>query len=215
MTALLKKAARWWRAEKSTARDAGEPWVRVVRAADAEFDQRHGVDTGGIVDLRDLRVVGGNRRYGVNHVAILPAEFEAAFAALPRPVDGHIFVDIGCGKGRALLLAARHPFARLVGVEFAEVLVDAARRNTETLGVPVDLHCADATGFRFPPGPLVIYLYNPFGPAVMDMVARHSAQAPGPVQVMYLNPFQEASWLAAGFRVAARGPTFAIYTCGR
>jgi hypothetical protein len=32
---------------------------------------------------------------------------------------------------------------------------------------------------------------------------------------MYLNPFQEASWLAAGFRVAARGPTFAIYTCGR
>jgi len=212
MTAMLQKTVRWWRRLTSTAPDAEEPWLQAVRAADAEFDRHHGVDTGGIVELFGLRIVGGNRRHGVKHVAILPAEFEAAFAALPRPVAGHTFIDMGCGKGRALLLAARYPFARLVGVEFARVLVRAARRNTEALGVSVDLHWADAAGFRFPPGPLVIYLYNPFGRAVMDAVARNVAQATGPVQVMYLNPVQEESWPAAGFRVAARGPTFAIYT---
>lgn len=208
MRALLAQAARWWRRLKGTSMD--EPWVQAVRTADAEFDQHHRVDTGGIVGLRGLRVRGGNRRHGVQHVAILPAEFEAAFAALPDPVAGHTFVDLGCGKGRALLLAARHPFARLVGVEFAPALLDAARRNTAALALPVELYCADAAGFRFPPGPLVIYLYNPFGAPVMDAVARHAALAPGPVQVMYLNPFQEACWHAAGFRTVARGPTFAI-----
>lgn len=212
MTALRQRAARWWRRLAGAGAESGEPWVQAVLAADAAFDKRHQVDTGGIVELNRLDVVGDNRRHGVKHVAILPAEFDSAFAALPRPVDGHTFVDVGCGKGRALLLAARRPFSRLVGVDFAPALLDAARRNTQALGVPVELHCADAAGFQFPPGPLVIYLYNPFGPAVMDAVARHAAEATGPVQVMYLNPFQEGSWLSAGFKVAARGPTFAIYS---
>jgi SAM-dependent methyltransferase len=212
MTALRKQAARWWKRLTGAGAESAEPWVQAVRTADAEFDQRHGVDTGGIVELHRLDVVGDNRRHGVKHVAILPAEFDAALSALPWPVVGSTFVDVGCGKGRALLLAARQPFTRLVGLDFAPALIDAARRNTRALGVPVELHCADAAGFQFPPGPLVIYLYNPFGPAVMDAVARHAAEATGPVQVMYLNPFQEGSWLAAGFKVAARGPTFAIYT---
>lgn len=206
------RAAHWWRRLTGGVAGADAGWVQAVHAADADFDRRHGVDTGGIVELHRLPVVGANRRHGVKHVAVPPDEFEAAFAALSGPVAGHTFVDIGCGKGRALLMAARHPFARLVGVEFAPALAEAAHRNTRALAVPVELHCADAADYRFPDGPLVIYLYNPFGRQVMDAVARHAAQAPGPVQVMYLNPFQEQSWLKAGFQVTARGPTFAIFT---
>lgn len=185
-------------------------WRQAVRAADAEFDRRHGVRTGGIVELGGLAVVGGHRRHGVAHVASLPQEFDAAFSDLPAPVAGHTFVDLGCGRGRALLLAASHPFAALVGVEFAPALLADARRNTAGLPLPLSLHCADAAAFDFPRGPLLLYLYNPFGAPVMDAVARRAARAEGPVQVVYVNPFHEASWHAAGFRTVARGAAHAI-----
>jgi SAM-dependent methyltransferase len=212
---MLKWASRW-RAALATCwgRLLGrEPeWVRAVRAADAAFDGQHGVQTGGIVELGGLAVVGPHRQHGVSHVASLPQEFDAAFDDLPVSVAGHTFVDMGCGRGRALLLAARRSFSALVGVEFAPALLADARRNTAGVTLPLALHCADAAAFELPGGPLVIYLYNPFGAPVMDAVARRAAAAHGPVHVVYINPFHEASWHAAGFRTVARGATHAILT---
>lgn len=208
--------AHGWRetARRIRRRIRSEPepaWLEELRAADAEFDRRHGVDTG-IADLRDLTVESGNKRHGVRHIGVPPAEFQAAFEALPVEPSGFSFVDVGAGKGRALLLASRHPFKRLVGVEFARELVDAAQGNLERLQPRVELLCQDATEYVFPDGPLVIFLYNPFGAEVMHRVVQRAAQAPGPVWVMYLNPLEEACWIDAGFRRVANGPTFSILT---
>jgi cyclopropane fatty-acyl-phospholipid synthase-like methyltransferase len=42
-----------------------------------------------------------------------------------------VFVDIGCGKGKPLLIAARFPYVvRAMGVELSEALCQAARRTT-------------------------------------------------------------------------------------
>lgn len=201
--------ARRMRRKLLPARDPA--WLQQLRAADADFDRQHGVDTG-IAELGGLSVSGDNKRHGVRHIGVPPAEFQVAFDALPADPAECSFVDIGAGKGRALLLASKHPFRRLVGVEFARELVEAAQSNLQRLQPRVELLCQDATEYVFPDGPLVIFLYNPFGAEVMRRVVQRAAQAPGPVWVMYLNPFEEACWTDAGFRRVANGATFSILT---
>jgi hypothetical protein len=191
--------------------DPDPAWLEDLRTVDADFDRQHGVDTG-MAELRDLSVVSDNKKHGVRHIGVPPTEFQLAFDALPVNPAECSFVDIGAGKGRALLLASKHPFQHLVGVEFARELVDAAQVNLRHLQPRVELLCRDATEYVFPEGPLVVFLYNPFGAEVMRRVVQRAVQAPGPVWVMYLNPLEEACWTDAGFRRVANGPTFSILT---
>ncbi len=78
--------------------------------------------------------------------------------------------------GRVLLLAARRPFKTVIGVEVSPALVEIARENLaaarDPLRVARDLRLvrADASTYRFPPGDLVVYLYNPFAAPVLDAV---------------------------------------------
>lgn len=62
----------------------------------------------------------------------------------PRP--GERAVDIGCGRGAALLqLAARvGPAGSVVGVDLAPRMVEAARAEAARAGIAVELHLGDA-----------------------------------------------------------------------
>jgi hypothetical protein len=62
-------------------------------------------------------------------------------------------------------------------VEFARELVEIAQRNLATInrdfpGGASVVH-QDASLYDFPRGPLVVYLYNPFGPEVMGRVIQN------------------------------------------
>jgi len=41
------------------------------------------------------------------------------------------FIDIGCGKGRVLLMAAEHGFRKIIGIDFAADLCLTARGTVE------------------------------------------------------------------------------------
>lgn len=185
-------------------------WIKEIIAIDTQFDNDSGFNSGGIVNLKKLTITGANKEFGHRYIAIRPDEFDAAFKALPINVSGFTFIDIGSGKGRALILAARHPFKQIIGVEFARELHMAAQANATRLNAPITNLWMDATQYSFPAGPLLIYLYNPFGAPIMDQVAKNASLASGPVFVMYLNAFQEKSWTDCGFTRIAQGPTFSI-----
>lgn len=52
-----------------------------------------------------------------------------------RPKD-FVFIDYGCGKGRALFIAAEHSFKAAIGIEYASDLASIAKRNIElTMGI--------------------------------------------------------------------------------
>jgi SAM-dependent methyltransferase len=190
-------------------------WVKKKRVVDAQFDSALGVDTGGITVLKRLDVAG-DAQDGVPHIASDPDEFSAAMAALGIDFTRFTFVDLGAGKGRALLLAARHGFRRIVGVEFARELVEVAQRNLkvagDAAGVTTILH-QDATTYDLPDEPLVLFLYNPFGARTMEAVARRTRASfdrnPRPLHVVYVVPEQLQAWVDAGF-VAERRDHFAI-----
>jgi predicted RNA methylase len=162
------------------------------------FDEVHGTDTARILVGRELGP-------GVNRGGHLVSRYETTSAAAIRTaldsltvdLSDFVFVDLGCGKGKPLMIAAAYPFRRLIGVDISPACVDIARRNIALYGPEridpsrVELLAMDVEDFAFPDDPLVIYLFNPFPARLMErvMATLESSlrDAPREVVIVYVN----------------------------
>ena len=77
-----------------------------------------------------------------------------------------VVVDLGCGKGLAVLVAAEHPVRRVIGVELVPELAVAAQANVERnhrrLRSPVEIIATDVLDWSVPDDVTVVYAYSPF-----------------------------------------------------
>jgi SAM-dependent methyltransferase len=166
---------------------------RFKAEADQAFDEEWGVDTGGTQLLAELTIDSPNAALGGSHIATGPRQFHRAMSGLDIDPANCTFVDLGSGKGRALMMAADYPFAAITGVEFAEELDAIARRNLARLGDPrVTCHLGDAEEFDYRPTDLVVFMNNPFDPPLVERIARRLEATlrdhPRTVRVVYINP---------------------------
>lgn len=132
----------------------------------------------------------------------------AALAAVPARPEEHTFVDLGSGKGRAVLLAATRPYRAAVGVEHRAALHAAATRNLAAFAgharCPVVFLHGDAAEQPLPDGPLVLWMFNPFG---AEVVAAALAR-PSPHHdhwLVYVEPRELPTARAAGFDPVTEG----------
>ena len=137
-----------------------------------DFDVRYGTDTGGIEPLWKLHISSPNRYRGVRYQATGQDELIDAVQFIGDDPQAFTFVDVGCGKGRTLLVAANLGFKQVIGVEFAAELVAIAKRNAARLGIQnITVLHRDAAEFQFPDDDdLMVYFYNPFNREVMSRV---------------------------------------------
>jgi SAM-dependent methyltransferase len=182
------------------------------------FDAAHGTDTAAVLVGRELGPVATRDGHLVIHYET------TSEAAIRLPLDGlgadfggFAFVDLGCGKGKPLLVAASYPFRRLAGVDVSPACIAVARRNVARYGpqridpARVRLLIGDAEDFVFPEEPLVVYLYNPFPGAVLERVVANIEaslrERPRPCAVVYVNPHALAALAAS--ELFGRLPTIA------
>jgi SAM-dependent methyltransferase len=183
------------------------PARRRVRAEALAFDRRYGTDTASSQAIDEALP---NVEHAVRYQPSGRDMFDQILRLLDVDCARFTFVDIGSGKGRVLLFASDHPFARIVGVEFSPRLHAIAENNVRIYRGELQRCFAitplfgDATSVTLPPGPLFIYLYNPFSEPIMSgfvaNLRRALDAAPREVWVAYLNPveraaFDNASWL--------------------
>lgn len=172
------------------------------------FDAKHGTDTTGLVQIVELPGFVG-RFDDIPGYGTLPASM---ITDILRAVDvdhaQYVFVDLGSGKGRVVLLAGESPYKRVVGVEIAGPLHEIAQRNLERYrgerrAGAVELVCSDVLEWELPPDPLVFYIGNALSPRVLrDFLARVEASLrahPRDVYFMYAHPQEEAVLAEQGF----------------
>ena len=175
-------------------------WVRenIVQRA---FERRYNVETERPVMLEDLGLDAPGR------LEYRPTQWRAFKQMLPRDQVGpdDVFCDLGCGMGRAVLLAARYPFKRVIGVELAPELAEIARRNVDQVRAKVEARdveivTADATAYPIPDDLTVLYLYNPFMGEIFDRVVENVVasvdRAPRRLRVIYRHPTEDAKLMA-------------------
>jgi SAM-dependent methyltransferase len=168
-------------------------WLRSQRQRDIEFDRASGMDTKGLMGLWRLGIRSDNVRHGNRYEAVDAEVLRRALEGIGRAFHDFAFIDLGCGKGRALFIASKFGFSRVIGVEFAPRLAAIAEENCRRSGICATVVPQDAARFPFPPGNLVVFLFNPFGPAVLTPVMDHLTEGPvGERYIIYVNPKHRA-----------------------
>jgi hypothetical protein len=192
-------------------------YLEAKEQQDALFDAQYKTDTSGIQPLHELLIDSESAQYGVAHNASPPDDFTEAMLALDISLEDFTFVDLGSGKGRALIMASHYPFKGIIGVEFARELHETARRNARVLNDRrvVCVH-DDAGSFELPEGNLLLYMYNPFDEPVVRKVAAHALASyradPREIWMVYLNPRASRAVIDEGWSLRKDLPGMHIFS---
>jgi 16S rRNA G966 N2-methylase RsmD len=185
--------------------DRVEEWV-----LEGYFEWRLGIATRGTVSREAL---GYGQADCSDYAPSAYGNIRRILQALDIHAGDDVFIDFGSGKGRVVIMAALHPFARVVGVERSPALNDVARRNLERARKRMQCHSvevvtADAAVYDVPDDATIVYFASPFSgeilDAVLDNVKASLMRAPRELLVIShgydaANPFerriQQCDWL--------------------
>ncbi len=178
------------------ARGTRSEWFR--KLAEEQFDKRFNVKTEGLVTPEEMHIPVDRIDHAVEYSPTSANQFSWILSKLPVDLSDYVFVDLGSGKGRALLMASEFPFKQVLGVELSQELHQDAMLNIGSFSSR-NAQCdevvsfnQDATEFKFPDSPLVLFFANPFSAKILQEVLDHLQSTlngkRGKVIVLYYNP---------------------------
>ena len=165
-------------------------WLREV-LGEASYRRRlraAGIDISSV----SLRQMGLDESRAHNHANSGGPALEKVFRTL-QITDQDAILDLGCGKGGALLTMAMFPFRRIAGLELCPEILRIAQENMARAGLNrVELIHGDAALFTDYDDFTHIYLYNPFPEPVLRSVLHNLEdslrRAPRRLTLIYKNP---------------------------
>ena len=151
------------------------------------FDQIHGVETSGLIAAGNLITGHPNDAHVTAYYGVAPSILRTLIGMWrdtnpPHAISHYTFVDIGAGKGRAMLVASELPFHQIIGIELNPTLADTAQTNVEHWRAshatdstahplaPIRLLEQDALTFDFPRTPTLAFLFHPFEAPVLQQL---------------------------------------------
>lgn len=100
-------------------------------------------------------------------------------------------LDIGCGKGAALVRFSKYSFKKIAGIEYTKKLSEVAHNNLKILGVDIPIFNTDAQTFDDYKSYNYFYLYNPFSGEIMKNVIQKIEDSvkenPRKITIIYKN----------------------------
>jgi SAM-dependent methyltransferase len=162
------------------------------------FDRFYGTDTSGFLFGEEFLTGHPAETHGSPYAGVQPSVLRTVLATLPE-LETCTFIDLGCGKGRPMLIASEFPFRDIIGVELSPPLAEAGKKNAVLMAkkyperARIRVEVGDATVFPVPAGDVVLFLYNSFDRELMLKVAEHvegalRADSQRRVYVVYCNP---------------------------
>lgn len=171
-------------------------------------EKKYGIDTTGADELRTLEDKG----IDISHATIyMPASYDLLenFFSRINLKEYHHFVDIGCGKGRAICVAASFGAKKITGVELSKDLCVSAKENLQKTKEKYpdfiyDVYNNDAFYFKIEKDVDCIFMFNPFDETIMSGVLENIEASlqknPRKITVIYINPLQKHLFLESGFK---------------
>lgn len=171
-------------------------------------EMKYKITTTGNQKLDGLSISGNNRLSATEYMPVNYALLEDLLSHLPQEAKDGIFLDIGCGKGRALCVAAANGFNRVAGVDIAKELISAAKSNLQSIQnqfktTESSLHWADVVDYDIPNDVTCVFLFNPFEQNIVESVVRKLLESRRKsntlLYVLYASPQHAESFLHNGF----------------
>jgi len=170
-------------------------------------EKKYNIDTTGADELKKLSKKGIDISHATIYMPISYLLIEEIFRQLPVGAANH-FLDIGCGKGRAMCVAAHHGYKKVTGIDISAQLCEDAMTNLQHTkekfqALQSTVITKDAMNFEIPADVDCIFLFNPFDVIIMGAVVANIMESvqdhPREIIVAYANPLYEDLFLDEGF----------------
>lgn len=130
-------------------------------------EKKYGINTTAPAELGKLTIEKGDISKSSRYEAVNFYILESLLQKMRSIDSGTSFSDLGCGKGRALVVAAHFGFTKLKGVDFAKEVCEEAKQNMEQLkqnfpAISYEVICGNVTDYLVEPWESVFFLFNPF-----------------------------------------------------
>ena len=127
-----------------------------------------------------------------------------------------VFVDLGCGAGRAIFLAGTKRLKKIIGVEIVKEVLEMTQDNLKKLKLnrtPIEIIHGDACNLDVREG-TVFFMFNPFGEKtftkVMENIRQSLKSNPRKIRIAYYVPgcrnlLDAQDWLVAEGQIGESG----------
>lgn len=171
-------------------------------------EKKYGISTTGADDLKTLEKKG----IDTDHATIyMPVSYNLMEEILAHPAvkDKQHFLDIGCGKGRAMCVAAANGFNKVTGIDFSKEFCQAAEKNLliskeKNKELQYKIYNNDAFYFEIAGDVDCIFMFNPFDDVIMSGVAENILESfelhPRDITLIYVNPLYKQELIQVGFK---------------
>jgi len=178
------------------------------------FDLLHGTETHTWMPKEQFTAQPDNFGHGVLYMCSWTNEVKNAFQVARRLLkdefEDYTFVDIGCGKGKVVLVWQRALMdasfaAQAYGVDYYGPFIELARENhRKVFGTNGNYACADATRLDFAEygKKIIAYLYNPFDEVILAAVIERLSGIPS--LIVYNNPVHAELFERYGYKMIYR-----------
>jgi hypothetical protein len=148
--------------------------VTAHREGEERFDDINGTETSTIYEQLELaETISVERvtecsRYHPSPIKSVRCNLDK-LKAKGITYQDYVFIDIGSGLGRNLLIASDYPFKMVIGVEISAYLCQKALINITKYrcrhpdNAPIEVRCVNALDYNLPAENMVLYFWEPFG----------------------------------------------------
>ena len=170
-------------------------------------EKKYGIDTTGSDELKSLKKEGVDISHSTIYMPVTYGVIENAFDKLNLKTRNH-FLDIGCGRGRALCISAHKGFRDITGIDFSKKFCEQSLQNllitrNKIPEINYNVITADAAEFAIPANVDCILLFNPFDNVIMQKVYKNITKSlsanPRDLNIIYANPLYKNLFLKDNF----------------
>jgi SAM-dependent methyltransferase len=197
------------------------------------FDHKYGVRTSGHIELSETSFDASKLDKATSYAPVNAWGFRKLLQMLNLP-KSFAFVDLGCGLGRACIIAAEYGFGKVTGVELAPELCKVARENVTNCRVtgarklPIEIIEGDVLDYCDHSHDDVYFMYRAFSLEflhdVLTKLVQRATCRKKPFAVIYTErlgwPQSECVTALAGNRAFQKmyegsilGQAFFVYRC--
>ena len=171
---------------------------------------KYGSGTFGPVELKKLTIINGEVKKSSRYEPVSFYILEKLFNAFKKISDNSSIIDLGCGKGRIMMVAPHFGFTNITGIDFAKELCQQAIHNMrkkekqfpeikwEVINENVEQYEINSTDSIF-------FMFNPFNEDVLknflERLDKSCDQFPRRVYFLYASPEYEQLLLKNGYAI--------------
>lgn len=169
---------------------------------------KYGSNTFAPVELKNLTIVDGDLKKASRYEAVSFYMLEQLFTAFRKISHKTSITDLGCGKGRMMMVAPHFGFKDITGIDFAKEVCEQAEANMRKIqGQFPDIKWKvinqNVEKYEIAANDCVFFMFNPFSHSVLKNFLRKvndsCDQFPRTIYFLYASPQYQKLLLDNGY----------------